>query len=73
MHQIHRRRASDRCVHDLGNTTSGSPLGSHHQPPAMGDEQQQQQQHVARVLRARNPFEVLELAAREQEEGEVKR
>ncbi len=41
----------------------------------MGDEQQpqQQQQHVARVLRARNPFEVLELAAREQEEGEVKR
>jgi len=44
----------------------------------MGDEQQQQQQqqqqqHVARVLRARNSFEVLELAAREQGEGEVKR
>jgi hypothetical protein len=45
----------------------------HHQttPTAMGDSDQQQ--HVARVLRARNAFEVLELAICEHEEGAVKR
>lgn len=39
----------------------------------MADAPQQQQQHVARVLRARNAFEVLELAVREHGKADVKR
>lgn len=41
--------------------------------PPPPHEEQEQEQHVARVLRARHAFEVLDLAVREHEEADVKR